>query len=73
MADVFKIIFPFLQGTIWTLALIGWRHWNRSASLSGQTLGSRIRRWWYGVNNWRLPPISTSQQHAAQHVSNSSR
>ncbi|KAL4807805.1 hypothetical protein BDV18DRAFT_159014 [Aspergillus unguis] len=52
-----QVVLPLVQGTLWTLALSGWRFWNRSASLSGQTLGSRIRRWWYEVNNWKLPPV----------------
>ncbi|KAL4928697.1 DUF1770 domain-containing protein [Aspergillus undulatus] len=50
-----QVLLPLVQGTLWTLALSGWRFWNRNASLSGQTLGSKIRRWWYGVNNWKLP------------------
>lgn len=54
------MILPLVQGTLWTLALSGWRYWNRNASLSGQTLGSRIRRWWYDVNNWKLPPLKRS-------------
>ncbi|KAJ5176940.1 uncharacterized protein N7482_002817 [Penicillium canariense] len=52
-----QVLLPLIQGTVWTLALAGWRFWNRSASLSGHTLGSRIRRWWYEVNNWKLPPL----------------
>ncbi|EYE93425.1 DUF1770 domain-containing protein [Aspergillus ruber CBS 135680] len=52
-----QVILPLVQGTLWTLALSGWRYWNRNASLSGRTLGSRIRRWWYEVNNWKLPPL----------------
>ncbi|KAL2865666.1 DUF1770 domain-containing protein [Aspergillus lucknowensis] len=52
-----QILLPLVQGTLWTLALSGWRYWNRNASLGGQTLGSRIRRWWYEVNNWKLPPL----------------
>lgn len=52
-----QVLLPLIQGTVWTLALSGWRFWNRNASISGHTLGSRIRRWWYGVNNWKLPPV----------------
>jgi hypothetical protein len=52
-----QVLLPLIQGTVWTLALSGWRFWNRNASLSGHTLGSRIRRWWYGVNNWKLPAV----------------
>ncbi|EAL91957.1 hypothetical protein KXW29_006911 [Aspergillus fumigatus] len=56
-----QVLLPLIQGTLWTLALSGWRYWNRTASLSGQTLGSRLRRWWYEVNNWKLPPLSTTK------------
>ena len=50
-----QVILCFTQGMIWTLALNGWRHWNRSAKFSGQSVGARIRRWWWGVNNWKIP------------------
>ncbi|RDW78775.1 DUF1770 domain-containing protein [Aspergillus mulundensis] len=60
-----QVLLPLVQGTLWTLALSGWRFWNRTASLSGQTLGSRIRRWWYGVNNWKLPPLTPKNPKAA--------
>ncbi|KAF2828018.1 DUF1770-domain-containing protein [Ophiobolus disseminans] len=50
-----QIIFCFAQGVLWTLLLSGWRHWNRSAKFSGQGVGAKIRRWWWGVNNWKVP------------------
>lgn len=46
---------PLIQGMVWSLVLHGWRFWNRSATLSGNTAGARIRRWWYETNNWMLP------------------
>ncbi|KAL4746579.1 hypothetical protein BDW72DRAFT_184646 [Aspergillus terricola var. indicus] len=63
-----QVLLPLVQGTLWTLALSGWRFWNRTASLSGQTLGSKVRRWWYEVNNWKLPPLmpKTPKTAAAQ-------
>lgn len=63
-----QVLLPLVQGTLWTLALSGWRHWNRNASLSGRTLGSRIRRWWYEVNNWSLPPRWTKDPRVASQV-----
>ncbi|OJJ48854.1 hypothetical protein ASPZODRAFT_111051 [Penicilliopsis zonata CBS 506.65] len=54
-----QVLLPLVQGTLWTLALSGWRYWNRNASLSGRTLGSRVRRWWYEVNNWKLPKMDS--------------
>ncbi|OAL44376.1 DUF1770-domain-containing protein [Pyrenochaeta sp. DS3sAY3a] len=50
-----QVIMCFAQGVLWTLVLNGWRHWNRSAKFSGQGVGARIRRWWWGVNNWSIP------------------
>ncbi len=50
-----QVLLPLLQGTFWTLALQGWRFWNRTAKFSGANVGSRIRRWWWGVNNWEIP------------------
>lgn len=51
----------FAQGVLWTLLLNGWRHWNRSAKFSGQSVGARIRRWWWGVNNWKIPNARSSR------------
>lgn len=45
---------PLMQGMLWSLALHGWRYWNRSAKLRGNGVGARIRRWWYEVNDWPL-------------------
>ena len=50
-----QVVLPLVQGTLWTLLLSGWRYWNRSAQFGGKTVGSRIRRWWWGVNNWEIP------------------
>jgi hypothetical protein len=52
----FQVLLPLVQGTFWTLGLEGWRFWNRNAQYQGNTLGIRIRRWWYKVNNWPIPP-----------------
>lgn len=53
-----QLILPLLQGTVWSLVQIGWRHWNASANMSGTTFGSKIRRWWYKTNNWKLPSLN---------------
>jgi Autophagy receptor ATG43 len=50
-----QVLMPLVQGIGWNLALFGWRYWNRGAKLGGQSLGSRVRRWWWEVNNWELP------------------
>ncbi|KAF2799663.1 DUF1770-domain-containing protein [Melanomma pulvis-pyrius CBS 109.77] len=55
-----QVIFCFAQGVLWQLILNGWRHWNKSAQFSGKTVGSKIRRWWWGVNGWKLP---TAKEH----------
>ncbi|KAG5944916.1 hypothetical protein E4U60_005631 [Claviceps pazoutovae] len=54
-----QVIMPLAQGVIYNLLLCGWQFWNRSAKLYGNTTGSRVRRWWYGVNNWALPKRKT--------------
>jgi len=47
-----QVLLSLTQGAIWTLLLSGWRYWNRSSQFSGHSVGARIRRWWWGVNNW---------------------
>lgn len=50
-----QVIMPLTQGILYNLVLCGWQHWNTNARLHGQTFGARARRWWYGVNNWKIP------------------
>ncbi|KAL8710963.1 MAG: hypothetical protein Q9220_004562 [cf. Caloplaca sp. 1 TL-2023] len=50
-----QVVLPLVQGMLWTLILSGWRYWNRGAQFQGATLGSKVRRWWWGVNNWKIP------------------
>ncbi|TKA26600.1 hypothetical protein B0A50_04708 [Salinomyces thailandicus] len=50
-----QVMMPLIQGLTWTLLVSGWRHFNRGTKFSGQTVGARIRRWWWGVNDWRIP------------------
>ncbi|KAF2642187.1 DUF1770-domain-containing protein, partial [Massarina eburnea CBS 473.64] len=50
-----QVVMCFAQGVLWTLVLSGWRHWNRSSQLKGKNVGAKVRRWWWGVNNWKLP------------------
>ena len=50
-----QVVLPLVQGMLWTLVLSGWRYWNRTAQFSGRSVGSRIRRWWWSVNNWEIP------------------
>ena len=56
---------PLMQGMIWSLALHGWRYWNRSTKLSGTTTGAKIRRWWYEVNNW---PVKDNLKNIGKNV-----
>ena len=46
---------PLIQGMAWSLIVAGWRYFNRGTKFSGQTVGAKIRRWWWGVNNWSIP------------------
>ncbi|PSR94646.1 hypothetical protein BD289DRAFT_427178 [Coniella lustricola] len=48
------LLMPMIQGLVYNLALCGWQFWNKNAQLSGNSLGARARRWWYGVNNWPI-------------------
>ncbi|KAI5820034.1 hypothetical protein BZA77DRAFT_302851 [Pyronema omphalodes] len=50
-----QVMLPLLQGVGFNLALFGWRHWNRGVKFHGMGLGAKVRRWWWGVNNWKLP------------------
>ncbi len=50
-----QVVMPLVQGLLYNLAVCGWQYWNRTATLSGQSAGARVRRWWYGVNNWPVP------------------
>ncbi|KAI1005617.1 hypothetical protein K3495_g2598 [Podosphaera aphanis] len=50
-----QLLLPFLQGSVWSLALLGWAHWNKTTSISGSSVGARARRWWYRTNNWEMP------------------
>ncbi|KAI0526474.1 hypothetical protein F5B22DRAFT_641618 [Xylaria bambusicola] len=50
-----QIMMPLAQGVLYNLAIVGWQHWNQNAQMSGSSVGARLRRWWYGVNNWPLP------------------
>ncbi|KAF2011125.1 DUF1770-domain-containing protein [Aaosphaeria arxii CBS 175.79] len=50
-----QVLMCFTQGMLWALTVSGWQHFNRSSKFSGQTMGARIRRWWWGVNKWSLP------------------
>lgn len=49
------------QGVAWTLIVAGWKHWNRTTQFSGKTVGAKIRRWWWGVNNWKIPEDNVLQ------------
>ncbi|KAF2659988.1 DUF1770-domain-containing protein [Lophiostoma macrostomum CBS 122681] len=50
-----QVLMCFGQGLVYTLLLCGWKHWNREAQFSGHSVGARLRRWWWGVNDWKLP------------------
>ncbi|ERS98059.1 uncharacterized protein SPSK_06622 [Sporothrix schenckii 1099-18] len=50
-----QLLMPFVQGLLYNLAVCGWQYWNRASKLSGQSVGARVRRWWWGVNNWTIP------------------
>lgn len=48
---------PLIQGMTWTLIVSGWRYFNRGTKFSGQTVGAKIRRWWWGqCEKYNLSP-----------------
>lgn len=51
-----QVMMPFVQGILYNLAVCGWQYWNRNARIHGSSIGARLRRWWYGVNSWPIPP-----------------
>ncbi|KAI1854619.1 hypothetical protein JX265_007512 [Neoarthrinium moseri] len=51
-----QVMMPLAQGVLYNLAICGWQFWNRNAQYSGGSAGARLRRWWYSVNNWPIPP-----------------
>ncbi|KKA26922.1 hypothetical protein TD95_004893 [Thielaviopsis punctulata] len=57
-----QMLMPMLQGVVYNLLLCGWQHWNKSAQIHGTSLGARVRRWWYGVNNWVIPPVPVTRR-----------
>ncbi|KAI9653596.1 MAG: hypothetical protein M1831_005978 [Alyxoria varia] len=54
------VFMPLSQGVLWHLLGFGWTAWNRNAAVGGKTIGGRLRRWWWGVNNWPLPERETA-------------
>jgi Autophagy receptor ATG43 len=59
-----QVILPLAQGILWNLALFGWRYWNRDVKFRGESLGARVRKWWWGVNNWKLPSRTEKEKFA---------
>ncbi|PHH63230.1 hypothetical protein CDD81_6182 [Ophiocordyceps australis] len=50
-----QVLMPLVQGLAYNLLICGWQHWNRNSRIHGNTMGAKIRRWWYGVNKWKIP------------------
>jgi len=57
-----QMMMPFVQGIVYNLGICGWQYWNRNARIHGSSIGARLRRWWYGVNNWQIPPQKKAWQ-----------
>lgn len=50
-----QVLMPLLQGVVFNLAMFGWRRWNAGVRMRGKGWGVAVRRWWWGVNGWRIP------------------
>ncbi|ETN40689.1 uncharacterized protein HMPREF1541_04968 [Cyphellophora europaea CBS 101466] len=61
-----QILLPLLQGTLWNFVLFGWRHWNRGAKFQGESIGAKVRKWWWGVNNWKVPKLKNGKAEFAK-------
>jgi len=56
-----QVLLPLAQGTLWNLVTFGWRYWNRGSKFQGRTLGAKLRKWWWDVNNWKMPEPDTME------------
>lgn len=61
-----QVLLPLTQGILWNLVMHGWRFWNRGTKFSGQSVGAKIRRWWWEVNNWQVPKEGLKQKFARE-------
>ncbi|MCJ1306934.1 hypothetical protein MMC25_000578 [Agyrium rufum] len=59
-----QVLLPLVSGMVWALALHGWKHWNRGTVFVGEGVGSKVRKWWWGVNNWEMPKEVKQQEKA---------
>jgi hypothetical protein len=50
-----QVIWPLVSGAAYNLIMFGWRHWNRETNFKGTSVGTKVRKWWWGVNNWKIP------------------
>ena len=65
-----QILLPLTQGVLWNLAMHGWRFWNRGAKFGGRSVGARIRRWWWDVNQWQVPERGEVKMKKHQEITN---
>lgn len=63
-----QALLPLSQGLVWNLLLHGWRAWNVATKFQGQSVGARLRRWWWKTNNWTIPSSPRRQQEMAGRV-----
>ncbi|KIW51562.1 hypothetical protein PV05_10270 [Exophiala xenobiotica] len=59
-----QVLLPLIQGIAWNLIMFGWRHWNGASKFQGQSLGAKVRKWWWGVNNWKIPNEKEARREA---------
>lgn len=57
------MLLPLTQGILWNMAAIGWKFWNKGAKFSGKSVGAKVRRWWWDVNNWKMPGETEKRIH----------
>jgi len=52
-----QVLLPLVQGVGYHLLISGWRYMNRGSKFTGQTLGARVRKWWWVSSNSDLACI----------------
>lgn len=50
-----QVLLPLAQGIGYHMIIMGWRYFNRGSKFAGETLGAKVRKWWWGVNGWKIP------------------
>lgn len=59
-----QVLLPLIQGIGYHMLISGWRYMNRGTQFTGQSMGARLRKWWWEVNNWKIPATKSEAKAA---------